>query len=352
VDFARQNGLSVIVRGLRAVSDFEFEFQLANMSRHLSPEIESVFMTPQEQYTFISSTLVREIAVLGGNVSEFVHPLDLDGFGEYLLDGPTSAAACTRVMRRRGAARRDARAKQRFARVDVADADHQLRIHDELLDGDAALAGRANRYSASNCSLKGSGASFASSGCCGGSLGPMQAAEAPRIVKSQHRRRRRACPSDRAGGGGFAPSTRRLPDMPRCTISVPASKPDQEVFRAPLDARTVWCWILASRSRNRPAQAALAHGDARTRRPSRAGAMPRRVVSTSGSSGSVRPTPVSLLDLRFFVGDVLAHDRIEFLGFHLVGMQPLVLGRRVVVAGARRGDQFDLVAHDEEFPAP
>ncbi len=75
VDFARQNGLSVIVRGLRAVSDFEFEFQLANMSRHLSPDIESVFMTPQEQYTFISSTLVREIAVLGGNVSEFVHPL-------------------------------------------------------------------------------------------------------------------------------------------------------------------------------------------------------------------------------------------------------------------------------------
>src|ERR1700677_155459 len=75
VDFARRNGLSVIVRGLRAVSDFEFEFQLANMSRHLSPEIESVFMTPQEQYTFISSTLVREIAVLGGNVSEFVHPL-------------------------------------------------------------------------------------------------------------------------------------------------------------------------------------------------------------------------------------------------------------------------------------
>ena len=75
VDFARQNGLSVIVRGLRAVSDFEFEFQLANMSRHLSPEIESVFMTPQEQYTFISSTLVRDIAVLGGDVSEFVHPL-------------------------------------------------------------------------------------------------------------------------------------------------------------------------------------------------------------------------------------------------------------------------------------
>ncbi len=75
VDFARQSGLTVIVRGLRAVSDFEFEFQLANMNRHISPEIETVFMTPQEQYTFISSTLVREIAVLGGNVSGFVHPL-------------------------------------------------------------------------------------------------------------------------------------------------------------------------------------------------------------------------------------------------------------------------------------
>ena len=75
VDFARQQGLSVILRGLRAVSDFEFEFQLANMSRHLSADVESVFMTPQEQYTFISSTLVREIAVLGGNVSEFVHPI-------------------------------------------------------------------------------------------------------------------------------------------------------------------------------------------------------------------------------------------------------------------------------------
>ena len=72
---ARQQGLQVVVRGLRAVSDFEFEFQLANMSRHLSREIETVFMTPQEQFTFISSTLVREIATLGGDVSEFVHPI-------------------------------------------------------------------------------------------------------------------------------------------------------------------------------------------------------------------------------------------------------------------------------------
>jgi pantetheine-phosphate adenylyltransferase len=74
VEFARAHDLNVILRGLRAVSDFEFEFQLANMSRHLAPEIETVFMTPQEQFTFISSTLVREVAILGGNVTEFVHP--------------------------------------------------------------------------------------------------------------------------------------------------------------------------------------------------------------------------------------------------------------------------------------
>jgi pantetheine-phosphate adenylyltransferase len=78
VDFARENGLNVIIRGLRAVSDFEFEFQLANMTRHLDQTIETVFMTPQEQFTFISSTLVREIAALGGNVSEFVHPVVAD----------------------------------------------------------------------------------------------------------------------------------------------------------------------------------------------------------------------------------------------------------------------------------
>lgn len=75
VEFAREQDLNVILRGLRAVSDFEFEFQLANMSRHLAPEIETMFMTPQEQFTFISSTLVREVAILGGNVVEFVHPI-------------------------------------------------------------------------------------------------------------------------------------------------------------------------------------------------------------------------------------------------------------------------------------
>ncbi len=75
VDCARQHKAAVIVRGLRAVSDFEFEFQLANMSRHLAREIETVFLTPQEQFTFISSSLVREIAILGGDVSEFVDPI-------------------------------------------------------------------------------------------------------------------------------------------------------------------------------------------------------------------------------------------------------------------------------------
>jgi pantetheine-phosphate adenylyltransferase len=75
VEFARQHKVGVVVRGLRAVSDFEFEFQLANMSRHLAREIETVFLTPQEQFTFISSSLVREIAVLGGDVREFVDPI-------------------------------------------------------------------------------------------------------------------------------------------------------------------------------------------------------------------------------------------------------------------------------------
>jgi pantetheine-phosphate adenylyltransferase len=75
VDFAKKHDVSVVVRGLRAVSDFEFEFQLANMSRHLAREIETVFLTPQEQFTFISSSLIREIAVLGGETREFVHPI-------------------------------------------------------------------------------------------------------------------------------------------------------------------------------------------------------------------------------------------------------------------------------------
>ncbi|RPI12015.1 MAG: pantetheine-phosphate adenylyltransferase [Lysobacterales bacterium] len=78
VDFAKQHGLNVIVRGLRAVSDFEFEFQLATMSRHLNGDVETVFLTPTEQFNFISSTLIREIASLGGNVREFVDPVVAD----------------------------------------------------------------------------------------------------------------------------------------------------------------------------------------------------------------------------------------------------------------------------------
>ncbi|HEX7114385.1 MAG TPA: pantetheine-phosphate adenylyltransferase [Steroidobacter sp.] len=74
VEFARQQGLKVVVRGLRAVSDFEFEFQLATMSRHLASDVDYVFLTPTEQFNFISSTLVREIASFGGNVGQFVHP--------------------------------------------------------------------------------------------------------------------------------------------------------------------------------------------------------------------------------------------------------------------------------------
>jgi pantetheine-phosphate adenylyltransferase len=74
VAFARKHGVRAILRGLRAVSDFEFEFQLAAMNRHLEPDVETIFMTPAEQFTFISSSLVREIASLGGDVSPFVPP--------------------------------------------------------------------------------------------------------------------------------------------------------------------------------------------------------------------------------------------------------------------------------------
>ena len=74
VDFAREHGLRAIIRGLRAVSDFEYEFQLATMNRHLTDEVETVFLTPTEHYTFVSSSLVREVAEFGGDVSPFVHP--------------------------------------------------------------------------------------------------------------------------------------------------------------------------------------------------------------------------------------------------------------------------------------
>lgn len=74
IDCVRQHGAQVILRGLRAVSDFEYEFQMAGMNRRLDPRVETVFMTPSEKDTFISASLVKEIARLGGNVTEFVHP--------------------------------------------------------------------------------------------------------------------------------------------------------------------------------------------------------------------------------------------------------------------------------------
>ncbi|MEC7865834.1 MAG: pantetheine-phosphate adenylyltransferase, partial [Pseudomonadota bacterium] len=75
VDLAKQEEVTMLIRGLRAVSDFEYEFQLANMNRAMSPEIESVFLTPKAKFSFLSSTLVREIASMGGKVSAFVDPV-------------------------------------------------------------------------------------------------------------------------------------------------------------------------------------------------------------------------------------------------------------------------------------
>ncbi len=77
VDLAKEKNATVLLRGLRAVSDFEYEFQLANMNRQLAPEIESLFLTPSQKYSFISSTLVREVASLGGDVERFVPPVVL-----------------------------------------------------------------------------------------------------------------------------------------------------------------------------------------------------------------------------------------------------------------------------------
>jgi pantetheine-phosphate adenylyltransferase len=74
VDAAREKGAQVIIRGLRAVSDFEHEFQLAGMNRHMEPNVETMFLTPAEQFSYISSSLVREVSTLGGDISAFVAP--------------------------------------------------------------------------------------------------------------------------------------------------------------------------------------------------------------------------------------------------------------------------------------
>lgn len=78
MEFLREQGAQVIVRGLRAVSDFEYEFQMAGMNRSLHPDVETIFLTPGEQYMFLSATMVREIASFGGDVSKFVHPMVAD----------------------------------------------------------------------------------------------------------------------------------------------------------------------------------------------------------------------------------------------------------------------------------
>ncbi|HMM74560.1 MAG TPA: pantetheine-phosphate adenylyltransferase [Gammaproteobacteria bacterium] len=81
-NFVRQWGANVVLRGLRAVSDFEYEFQLAGMNKHLVPEADTIFMPTRENYSYISSSLIREIASLGGDVSEFVHPIVRDALTE------------------------------------------------------------------------------------------------------------------------------------------------------------------------------------------------------------------------------------------------------------------------------
>jgi len=80
VEYAKQSGSKVIIRGLRAISDFDYEVQIAGVNRHLSPEIETVFIAAAQEYTFLSSSIVREIARLYGDVSDFVHPLVIEAF--------------------------------------------------------------------------------------------------------------------------------------------------------------------------------------------------------------------------------------------------------------------------------
>ena len=90
IKFMNERGAGIVIRGLRAVSDFEYEFQLAAMNRQLDSEIETVFLTPAENYTFVSATLVKEIASLGGNVSKFVHPDVLDALQKKLNAADTA----------------------------------------------------------------------------------------------------------------------------------------------------------------------------------------------------------------------------------------------------------------------
>ena len=91
VDLAHETGASMLIRGLRAVSDFEYEFQMAGMNRQLMPDVETLFLTPSDQYQFVSGTFVREIASLGGDVSKFVAPSVLDRLKERVAHLPREA---------------------------------------------------------------------------------------------------------------------------------------------------------------------------------------------------------------------------------------------------------------------
>jgi pantetheine-phosphate adenylyltransferase len=84
VDFARDNNVHIIIRGLRAVSDFEYEFQMALMNRQLYPEVETIFLAPDEHYSYLSASLVREIAALGGDIAQFVSPAALSALSKKL----------------------------------------------------------------------------------------------------------------------------------------------------------------------------------------------------------------------------------------------------------------------------
>ena len=86
-EFVREQAAGVILRGLRAVSDFEYEFQLAGMNRRLAPGVETLFLTPSDKYLFLSATIVREIAVLGGDISSFVHPVTVERMKEKIGRG-------------------------------------------------------------------------------------------------------------------------------------------------------------------------------------------------------------------------------------------------------------------------
>jgi pantetheine-phosphate adenylyltransferase len=86
-EFVKEQAASVILRGLRAVSDFEYEFQLAGMNRRLAPGVETLFLTPSDKYLFLSATIVREIAVLGGDIAAFVHPLTVQRMREKIGKG-------------------------------------------------------------------------------------------------------------------------------------------------------------------------------------------------------------------------------------------------------------------------